>query len=426
MNRLLTYLCVFSFALFLTANIAQAQPGTLDPTFGNGGIATIDCPGSPQSGALQSDGKILILTGSPYASRLVRFNPDGSLDDGSVNDTTPGDAFGIGGLVAINWPGVNGSGWPYDLAVQTVNGSERIVIVGYAAVQSRNKFVEGTRVDRLLLDGSLDTSFGTQGTTSFAGTAAMSVAVQSDQKVVLGGGTTLYRLNANGSTDTSFGSGGKVSTVIGVSAVETQSDGKIVLVGSTSIKNKTFAAVSRHNSNGSVDQTFGSSGKATADFAGNQARDISIAPNGYIYASGTSGSSTLAQNAVVARFIPSGQLDAGFGFGGIASYDSGIGDVGWRIGLQPDGKVLVAGNVISSVSANADILTTRFDSAGNIDYSFGSNGGAIIDLFGGGETSRGVFVQNLGSETVPDHRVIVTGAGSANGTPYVFAVRYNY
>jgi hypothetical protein len=168
-------------ALFASVYHASAQPGILDTSFGSGGITAVICPGTPQSAGVQSDGKILILTGAPHGSRLIRLNPDGTLDDDSASDTTPGDQFGSGGIITINWPGVSGSGWPTDLALQTIDGSERIVIVGYAAVRSKNRSVEGTRVERLLIDGAVDTSFGNQGTVSFAGTAAQSIAVQSDQ-----------------------------------------------------------------------------------------------------------------------------------------------------------------------------------------------------------------------------------------------------
>lgn len=98
-----------------------------------------------------------------------------------------------------------------------------------------------------------------------------------------------------------------------------------------------------------------------------------------------------------------------------------------RIGLQPDGKVLLAGNTISGLSSTSDLLAVRFDAAGNLDYSFGTYGGVIFDLFGGGETSRGVFVQNIGTQASPDYRIVVTGYGAANGGPsYTFAVRLNY
>jgi uncharacterized delta-60 repeat protein len=416
-----------SSLFILTATLAlSAQPGSLDTSFGIGGVAAVECPSSPAGGAVQSDGRILVLSGSPYASRLVRFNKDGSLDDGTTNDTTPGDSFGSGGMISITWPGVNGSGWPRDLALQTVGGSERIVLAGYAAVTSRNKLVDAARVERFMLDGSLDTSFGNLGTASFAGVEAASIAVQADQKIVLSGASSLYRLNANGTTDTSFGSGGKASTPIAANAVAVLPNGKIVVAGSVVVKNKTFAAVARHNANGSLDQAFGSGGKTTIDFAGGKAWDVLGAADGTVYAGGTSGTSTLAQNALVVRLTSTGQLDAGFGSGGVSSFDSGIGDVGWRIGLQPDGKVLVAGNVIGGAGSTSDLLTARFDSAGNLDFSFGTYGGSTLDLFNAGETSRGVFIQNLGTPASPDYRIVVTGMGNANGMSYAFAVRYNY
>jgi uncharacterized delta-60 repeat protein len=159
--------------------------------------------------------------------------------------------------------------------------------------------------------------------------------------------------------------------------------------------------------------------------------DVVIGANGDIYAGGTSGTTSLATNAVAARFTPFGQLDAGFGSGGIASFDSGTGDVCWRIGLQPDGKVLLVGNTSNGQVGSAgvyDLLTVRFDTAGNPDYTFGTNGGYLFDLFGspGAETARGVFVRNVGTPAIPDYRIIVAGGGSVPGNQYSFAVRLNY
>ena len=207
-----------------------------------------------------------------------------------------------------------------------------------------------------------------------------------------------------------------------------QPDDKILVSGYSSWRNKDLATVARFTSNGAADTTFGANGRATVDFLGNGGWDVDVANSGFVYISGSSGTSTLISNASVARFTPGGQLDGTFGVAGVATFDSGTGDSCWRMGLQPDGKILVTGNTISgSSSVTANLLTARFDSAGNVDSSFGNLGGAITDFYGNGETSRGVFVQNLRTSEFPDYRIVVAGMAQGSGnSKYAFVARYLY
>src|SRR5262249_12949348 len=129
--------------------------------------------------------------------------------------------------------------------------------------------------------GDLDTTFGSGG---FVATqigvrcSANDVAIQSDGKIIAVGGThssggrsdnpdfAVARYTTSGALDTTFGSGGTVTTGWGkksdeASAVAIQSDGKIVVAGSS---NNDFALV-RYNTNGTLDKNFGSSGKQVTD-----------------------------------------------------------------------------------------------------------------------------------------------------------------
>src|SRR5262245_31488051 len=142
---------------------------------------------------------------------------------------------------------------------------------------ARKPQVEGLEDRRLLTAGALDVTFGTGGTAlvDVAGgnDQAAAVAIQGDGKLVLAGTAfnssnntndfALVRLNANGSLDTTFGTNGKATadfagagasaTTDQASAVALQSDGKIVVVGSSGAD----FAVARFNANGSLDTTFG-------------------------------------------------------------------------------------------------------------------------------------------------------------------------
>jgi uncharacterized delta-60 repeat protein len=318
---------------------------------------------------------------------------------------------------------------PWSMALQDDGGVQKIIVAGYTKITVKGKTADALRVDRFLSNGSPDTSFGSGGSVITQKPYAIAVAVQFDGKIVTAGELgQLVRLNANGSFDTSFGSGGTANgnSLVNPNAIAIQPDGKIVAAGYSSSKNKTLATVARFTSKGTVDGTFGSNGRVTADFSGGKAWDLLIAPDGSIIVGGTAGSTSAAQNAVAARFTPFGRLDASFGNGGIASFDTGTGEVGWRVGMQPNGSVLVVGNVIGGTSSTADLLTVRFDSAGNVDYSFGNLGAAVTNVDGLGSTSRGVFVQNIGTVDQPEYRILVAGMAGGGGQSYAVLARYIY
>src|SRR5438093_1292576 len=140
-------------------------------------------------------------------------------------------------------------------------------------------------------DGTLDTGFGNGGqvTTDFSGSfdEAEAIALQLDGRVVLAGRTrtqtstssnddfALSRYNTDGSLDTSFGTAGKVMTdFTGIPgfdeahALAIQSDGKVVAVGLAMTTSKNDFALARYNTNGVLDATFGSGGKVITDFSG--------------------------------------------------------------------------------------------------------------------------------------------------------------
>jgi uncharacterized delta-60 repeat protein len=159
-------------------------------------------------------------------------------------------------------------------------------------------------------DGTLDASFGTGGrvTTDFAGPndQAESVVVQPDGRIVVAGAAgpfinrgfdfALARYNSNGTLDTSFGTSGKVTTDFAgaddvptePSAIALQGDGKIVVVGQTTVGGLSNFALASFNSNGTLDTSFGTSGKVTTDFAGANDVPFSVAvqPDGNIVLAG--------------------------------------------------------------------------------------------------------------------------------------------
>ena len=290
--------------------------GSLDTGFGTGGIVTAPS-GAANAVAIQSDGKIVAAGSSSTYFALVRYNTDGSLDT----------SFGTNGIVT------------------TLSGG-----AGAVAIQSDGKIVAvgSSSLVRYNTDGRLDTSFGTNGiVTTPPGTA--SVAVQADGKIVAAwssssgsSGFALERYNTDGSLDASFGTNGIVTTLSGgASAVAIQSDGMIVAAGSSTYPSDFTLA--RYSTGGSLDTRFGTSGKAITDFgsANDTLRAIAIQIDGKIV---TAGQSATASRSVFAltRYNTDGSLDTTFGANGRIA-------VGTRwagahaVALQTDGKIVAAG-----------------------------------------------------------------------------------
>lgn len=282
--------------------------GTLDTTFGTGGLVTTDFGGFEQGNgvALQPDGKIVVIGPLGGTLGIARYNPDGSLDP----------TFGTGGKVATD------ASPSYDGAFDVAISGAKIVVAG-----STGLYPFGAS-DFLLLryngDGSLDSSFGSGGivTTDFGGSETVfGVAVSGDAKITAAGATkgtspgdfALARYNADGSLDAGFGSGGKVTTDFASgsddlgTALVVAEDGRVTVAGGTSSAPGSSAfAVARYTSAGALDSAFGSNGKATATFGNpfNNAWDIAAQPDGKVVVAG--GTSDLARGVTdfaLARFL---------------------------------------------------------------------------------------------------------------------------
>ncbi len=277
--------------------------GRPDPLFGLSGafVDTFDKYGSyAYSLALQPDGKIVVagaaIAADCHAEGLVaRLTATGSLDP----------LFGAGGVFLTQQGSMNGQICTPSTGFGAValQPDGQIVAAGSASGESNS-----ADVIRLAADGSaLDPLFGTGGklVTRFAtsGAGADALALQPDGKLVLGGDTEdtgnhsallLARLNPDGSPDLSFGSGGRIVDQFGAGmfpgttlrAVAIQPDGRLLTAGeaSDSAGYPSFA-LARFNPDGSVDASFGSSGKVQA-LRGGEAFGVALQRDGKVLATG--------------------------------------------------------------------------------------------------------------------------------------------
>jgi uncharacterized delta-60 repeat protein len=230
-------------------------------------------------------------------------------------------------------------------------------------------------------------------TIDFGGTdAANVVLVQPNGRIILAGGGAaspsfcVARLRPDGALDSSFGAGGKRTIGFGGDIIETaygatlQANGKLVLVGESDSR----VAVARLNTDGSLDDTFSSDGKKTFSWGGlSIAMDVLVLPNGKILVAGFSGPE--GGNIQVARLEAGGALDAGFGTEGRATVDFGGDDFGLAMARQADGRIVVAGS-----SSASGAVVARLRAKGELDPDFDGDGRVTLP---GGGTVRAVLMQ---------------------------------
>jgi uncharacterized delta-60 repeat protein len=136
---------------------------------------------------------------------------------------------------------------------------------------------------------------------------------------------------------------------------------------------------------GRLDQTFATTGKVTTTFAGlDQARDIAIQADGKIVVVGRAAATDPASgNFAVARYLSNGTLDGSFGSGGKATTDfAGLEDEATRVAIQPDGKIVVGGYASFIMTAGNPpakrVALARYLANGTPDSSFGVGGKATM------------------------------------------------
>jgi uncharacterized delta-60 repeat protein len=411
---------VLAIGLFfaLSASISAA-PGDLDPMFGSGGI--VIAGGSDPNHlntawamAIQSDGKIVVVgdgtLGFNWDFAVVRYNPDGSLDA----------SFGVAGIVITQVDPINhevaqsvaiqadgkivvaGSRYvvrynPNGSLDTSFNGTGIVVtLYGHnsVAIQSDGKIIAagsshdgstfGFALVRYNADGSLDTTFNGTGKVLTPGGSVGSIAIQSDGKIVAAGGSRfgsnaefmLVRHNADGTLDTTFNGTGIVTTsagssVSGASDLAIQPDGKIVAAGygqaAPDWRTADFAVV-RYNPNGSLDSSFGGTGKIIIPIgdsgdSGDYANSVAIQPNVKIVVAGSSSRVNIGSDFAVVRLNPNGSLDTSFsGTGTVITSVGNSYDHASSVAIQADGKIVVAGDTGSDFDAEFVVVRYHGDS----------------------------------------------------------------
>ncbi|MDX2128194.1 MAG: T9SS type A sorting domain-containing protein [Chloroherpetonaceae bacterium] len=338
------------------------QDGSTDTTFitsGNSNVYFSFANGVSESATcvvVQSDDKILVggytqVSGTNRFA-LARFNANGGLD----NSFAGGQGYIISTLASSEI---------YDV-LALPNG--KIIVAGW-----NDDTQDDFEVFQYNSDGSPDLGFGSAGQVSIdiVGTSrqvAYALARQADGKILVGGTTNtaggqfaIARINADGTLDNTFDTDGKVTIDIvsantnneSIYAIQLQTDGKIVVggtVASTTSGIHNNFALARLNSNGSLDNTFGTNGTVVTDFNTREdgCLDIKVLSDGKILAAGyaVTGTTNDSREIAVARYLSTGALDNTFGTNGKVQIDAGgfqREDLGYSLLVQSNGRIIVGG-----------------------------------------------------------------------------------
>lgn len=379
------YLCGgFATALLLAiafpAGDALAAPkGELDASFGEFGRILVPGDHHYFSAIAQlDDGKLLLGSGSD----LFRLNSNGSWDDSfGENGTKKYGHFGY----CFN---------PSDLAQQP---DGKIILAGVLGGDREGCGPSAATLVRLNSDGTMDTSFGTDGLVSFnlgdqfVSIVSISRVLILDDGHILMGGTVsgaggsrmmFTRFDADGSPDASFGTGPLAGTTLidsnaTMRRMERQGDGRFIACG------EAYSAlrVDRINADGSVDSTFGVNGVSQIAFNGDGGflrTHCVVMPDGSIVLAASV--DAWGRFLQLYRLTPEGVRDTQFGSGGELSISLGEDERVETMVVLADGQIGISGSVASQL-----MFIARIDPVwGQLDPDFGDNGVTRVD-FGDGQ-----------------------------------------
>jgi uncharacterized delta-60 repeat protein len=363
--------------------------GQIDATFGSGGSLTVDVGGDQDTATqmIPSPGEKVLAFGrsnSIGTLSIARFNADGTLDS----------TFGTGGK-AITSLIAPQSDKPGAVAVDSTGR--------FAVLYGNNGSGAPNAVAVFKADGTLDTSFSTDGLLQVDGTylSFEGVGFQSDGKMILAGmgfdlenapvdqpvnyydyadPVLVRRYNSNGTIDVGFGIGtGRAAGTTALTAadgledIEVMSDGRIVLAthfdqGSVSGSENVIAQeVFRLTASGAFDTTLDGDGSflvgAIADPA---ASDLSVAMDMEVLNDGSMLllSQEGALNLALRKFTISGAAASGFN-----NELERIGRFPQRVGVAENtGEIFL--------SDNGSVI--RYNSIGSADYTYGVDGVATV------------------------------------------------
>jgi len=319
----------------------EFRPGSVGSGFDPGAGAN----NYVRSLAVQPDGRIIIggvFTNFANTNRnyIARLNTNGSLD------------------LTFN-PGVGASAPVSSVAVSP----DSKVLLGGAFTNVNGAAFN--RVARLNTNGTPDANFN-QGPVFDA--AVNVIAAYANGRVVAGGGFTLpahslIRLRLDATVDTSFTLGAGANGPVHCEAVQT--NGQVLIGGAfTAWNGAPLTRVARLNSDGTLDQNFSPNA-----ITNGTVYSVAAQPDGKVVLGGDFFTTAKTNRVGLARLNPDGSLDTSFNPG------KGANGTVFALGLNSQGKVIIAGNFTTVNSTNRNRLA-RLNADGSLDLAFNPGSGA--------------------------------------------------
>lgn len=390
----------------LFASSVFALGGDKDLGFGDKGIvrSTKTGPTADRANTLLTsiDGKIVLLgnsTGSNHFA-MARYSLDGKLDTSFSDD----------GKTDLNIGGVAAGG---------VYIGSNIVVAGSGGIV------------RILPTGELDKSFGVNGKVALPNDSSgcrlipEAIIASADGGFVIAGTGCYFdvaKFNADGSLNSSFGDNNSgvtqltainhpnsVFDFVAQISVREAENGKLVLATSHTVTGTIDTAqfaLTRLNSNGSLDTTFNGNGSNfySPGPNGSYATDLVIQADGKIVVSGMTNLVTdaLSEQFVIARFNADGALDTSFNGNGsqliqVRTSTSFVREQASALTLDGN-KIIATGYSINPASGFKDTAVVRLNADGSLDNSFSKDGKAVIYV--GTEGDAGLAVTALSGKVL--------------------------
>ncbi len=398
---------------------------------------------------------------NPLTTLPTSVVPDLSLPSTTLNRTVATNAQiridGSGGFAPFSYSIISGSGKISTIGTNTTNhsqGASTANLVNYAIFTApstagttvvrvtdlHGNYVDSTITVSATSLGALDITYnssdsqpGLQTSISFdtKDDLAQASALDSSGKVVVAGysyntGTSNFdfavaRISTDGTLDATFGTSGKFRFAVGstddyATSVAIQSDGKIVIGGYC--KNGAGAfdfCVARLTTAGALDTTFNTTGynifPLTAGNYNEYAQALAIQADGMIVVSGSCITATTANNLdyCLARLTSAGVLDTTFNTTGKVISALAGNDVAASIIIQSNGYIVLGG------SCSSDFCLVRYDTAGAVDPSFGNGNTGRFTFTAGSSTTTGTYAEGtIKLALQADQKILIGGSASAS------------
>lgn len=445
--------CFFRFGIvgaLIVCSGSLLAGDTVDPTFGTSGkvMEVLSDQGGARFDALlvQDDDKVIAI-GSARLAEPVTNNDNYRvitmyryLKDGSRDASFGNDGVTVADHICEDWNlcGEVTFGLGAEDVVDAEFQSDGKIVLALTAWRSHTSF----GVARFDSDGILDTTFGAHPGFGYGGDGvyAENSAIQSDDKILVVGRrvnnpdphkVAVTRFTADGLLDMTFGTAnGTVLTnthpgtgsYSGDSGndITVQSDGKIIVVGTTAVQGCgddsesffTRGLLQRLNSDGTFDTSFGSNGvvkytaasvfdvnpwdlSETYPCMGSVFQSVAIQPDGKIVVMGTGSSAWFS--VFLARFNTNGSIDTSFGYEGVVAlyndlsyktYDH-LNTVFTRneqdlnpqnMKLLKDGTIAISGSYHTDAYWSSQFMTIPFSKNGHLNHTYGIDGIIVTDV----------------------------------------------